>query len=160
MLDTMARYRYISLVATIICLILVKAASPQVSKPLVSQPPNDGWPTYNGDYSGQRHSGIGKIDPANVRELGLAWAFQTGQAAQIKANPIVVGDSLYITTPDNVWALDGRTGRQLWHYTYKANNGFHIGQRGVGVYKNLVFFTTPDNHVISLNSANGSVNWD
>ena len=93
------------------------------------KPSADSWPTYHGDYSGQHHSGLTQITPANVGRLTLAWAFQTGQPQQIKATPILVNGLLYVTTPDNLWALDARSARQVWHYTYPTNQGFHIGHR-------------------------------
>src|SRR6266705_1595845 len=66
----------------------------------------DGWPTYHGDYSGQRHSRLTQVTPANVHQLTLAWAFQTGQTQQIKSTPILVNGVIYVTAPDNIWALD------------------------------------------------------
>src|SRR5438067_953261 len=39
------------------------------------KPAADSWPTYHGDYSGQRHSALTQITPANVSQLALAWAF-------------------------------------------------------------------------------------
>src|SRR5271167_2133197 len=50
-------------------------------------PPVDSWPGYHGDYSGRRHSSLTQITPANVNDLGLAWAFQTSQNASIKSTP-------------------------------------------------------------------------
>ena len=61
-------------------------------------PSVDSWPTYHGDYTGQRHSRLRQITPANVHALSLAWAFQTGQAQQIKASPILVNGVIYLTT--------------------------------------------------------------
>src|SRR5678816_3175829 len=86
----------------------------------------DSWPTYHGDFTGQRHSRLTQIGPENVRQLTLAWSFQTGQTQQIKASPILVDGVIYITTPDNMWALDARSAKQLWRYTYPTNQGFHI----------------------------------
>jgi alcohol dehydrogenase (cytochrome c) len=124
------------------------------------KPSSDSWPTYHGDYSGQRHSRLTQITPANVHQMTLAWAFQTGQAQQIKATPILVNGVLYVTTPDNIWALDARTARQLWRYTYPANQGFHIGHRGAAVYKDFVYLTTPDAHLVALDAKTGKVRWD
>src|SRR2546427_2304389 len=124
------------------------------------KPAADSWPTYHGDYTGQRHSRLTQITPANVHQLTLAWAFQTGQTGQIKASPILVNGVVYVTTPDNVWALDARSGRQLWRYTYPTNEGFHIGHRGVAVYKDAVYFTTPDAHLVSLDARDGKVRWN
>jgi alcohol dehydrogenase (cytochrome c) len=95
-----------------------------------------------------------------VGQLGLAWAFQTGQTQQIKATPIVANGVIYLTTPDNIWAVDARNGRQLWRYSYPMNDGFHIGHRGAAVYKDSVFLTTPDAHLIALDARDGTVKWN
>src|SRR5437879_6238007 len=116
------------------------------------------WPTYNGDYSGRRHSPLSQINQDNVRQLTLAWTAQMNSAS-IKATPLEVDGILYFTTPDNVWALDARTGRRIWHY-FRESKGDHIGNRGVGMYKDWLHFTTPDGHMISLNAKDGSVRWD
>ena len=124
------------------------------------KPPADSWPTYHGDYSGQRHSRLTQITPANVHQLTLAWAFQTNQPQQIKATPILANGVIYITTPDNLWAIDARSARQIWRYTYPANDGFHIGHRGVAVYKDFVYMTTPDAHLVALDARDGKVRWN
>ncbi|OLD80264.1 MAG: pyrrolo-quinoline quinone [Acidobacteria bacterium 13_1_20CM_58_21] len=126
----------------------------------LSTPTSDSWPIYHGDYSGRRHSQLSQITPANVRELTLAWAFQTGQAAQIKSSPIVANGILYVSIPDHVWAVDARTGSQVWHYNYPPNEGSHIGHRGVALYKDAVYFTTPDDHLVCLNARDGTVRWN
>jgi len=131
-----------------------------VDPSLLLKPPADSWPTYHGDYSGRRHTKLKDITPANVHQLSLAWAFQTNQTQQIKASPILVNGVVYITTPDNLWALDARTARQLWKYTYPANQGFHIGHRGAAVYKDLVYLTTPDAHLVALDARTGTVKWN
>ena len=79
---------------------------------------------------------------------------------QIKASPILVDGVIYITTPDNIWALDARSARQLWRYTYPANQGFHIGHRGAAVHRNTVFLTTPDAHLVALDARTGKVKWN
>jgi alcohol dehydrogenase (cytochrome c) len=90
----------------------------------------------------------------------LAWAFQTGQEPNIKSSPLLVNGIIYFSIPDHVWAVDARTGRQLWHYTYKPNEGMHLGQRGVAMYKDWLYFSTPDGHLVSLEAKNGKVRWD
>jgi alcohol dehydrogenase (cytochrome c) len=123
-------------------------------------PTPDSWPTYHGDYSGRRHSRLTQITPDNVRQLTLAWAFETGQSSQIKATPILVNGVVYIAMPDAAWAIDARTGRQVWRYNYPSNDGFHIGHRGVAVHGTSVFLTTPDAHLVSLDINTGKVNWN
>ncbi|HEY1341793.1 MAG TPA: PQQ-binding-like beta-propeller repeat protein, partial [Bryobacteraceae bacterium] len=114
-----------------------------VDSAILTKPPADTWPTYHGDYSGRRHSALTQITPRNAGQLTLAWAFQTGQNAAIKSSPLVVDGVMYFTVPDNVWAIDARSGQQIWHYTYPANKGLHIGHRGLGMYKDWLFFLTP-----------------
>ena len=138
----------------------VSAAAQGVDPSLLLKPTPDSWPTYHGDYSGQHHSRLTQITPANVRQMTLAWAFQTNQTQSIKATPILVNGVIYVTTPDNVWAVDARSGRQIWRYSYPANQGFHIGQRGVAVRGDLVYLTTPDAHLVALDARNGRVRWN
>ena len=113
---------------------------------LIANPPVDSWPSYHGDYSGRRHSSLTQITPQNVSSLALAWAFQTNQDALIKSSPLLVDGVLYFTVPDNVWAVDARTGREIWRYTYKPNEGMHLGHRGVAMYKQWLYFSTLPMH--------------
>jgi alcohol dehydrogenase (cytochrome c) len=135
------------------------AAAQNVDDQLLLHPTPDSWPGYHGDYSGRRHSPLTQITAANVADLGLAWAFQTGQNTSLKCTPILVDGILYFTVPDNVWAVDARSGHQLWHYQYPPNKGDHIGQRGVAIYKDSLFFQSPDAHLISLDAKTGKVRW-
>jgi alcohol dehydrogenase (cytochrome c) len=122
------------------------------------KPPTDTWPTYNGDYSGRRYSTLDQIDRNNVGSLAMAWAFQT-HAAGLKSTPLEVNGVLYFTVPDNAWAVDARTGRQIWHY-YRASQGDHISQRGVAMFQDRVYFGTPDAHLICLDARDGKQIWD
>ncbi|MHB1744587.1 MAG: acido-empty-quinoprotein group A, partial [Acidobacteriaceae bacterium] len=106
-----------------------------VDASMLRNPPADSWPTYHGDYSGRRHSRLTQITRKNVEELGLAWAFQTGQAAELKSSPLLVDGILYFTVPENIWAVDARSGHLIWHYMNPPTRGDHIGNRGVGMYK-------------------------
>src|SRR5215467_5777597 len=127
---------------------------------ILAQESADGWRTYHGDDTGQRHSRLSQLTPANVHQITLVWAFATGETATIKGTPIVSDGIVYVTTPDNVWAIDARSAHQLWRYTYPANEGFHIGHRGVAIYKDSVLFTTPDAHLVALDAHTGKVKWN
>ena len=122
-------------------------------------PGPDTWPLYHGDYSGRRHSHLTQIAPQNVGNLSLAWAFQTHLPTDIKASPLVVDGIVYFSVPDNVWAVDARSGRQVWHYS-RTSVGEHIGHRGVAMYEGWLYFTTPDAHLICLNAKTGKPRWD
>jgi alcohol dehydrogenase (cytochrome c) len=116
------------------------------------------WPTYNGDYSGRRYSPLDQIDRKNVGSLTMAWAFQT-HSVEIKSTPLEVNGILYFTVPDHVWAVDARTGRLVWHY-HRPSDGDHVGQRGVAMYKNRLYFGTTDAHLICLDARDGKPVWD
>ena len=131
-----------------------------VDAQMLLHPPVDSWPSYHGDYSGRRHSSLTQITPQNVRNLSLAWAFQTEQPAEIKSSPLLVDGILYFTVPDNIWAIDARSGHQIWHYNHPKDKGDHIGHRGVAMYKGYLYFLSPDAHLVSLNAKNGTVRWD
>jgi len=125
------------------------------------------WPTFNGDYSGRRYSALTQVNAGNVRNLSLAWAYRADVGpgtypfgVSIKATPLMVDGVLYFTMPDHVWALDAHTGQQLWHYKWETTGGIHIGNRGVGIYGEWLFFETPDNHLISLDRNSGKVRWN
>jgi acido-empty-quinoprotein group A len=127
-------------------------------------PTADVWPTFNGDYSGRRFSPLSLVNSGNVGRLTEIWTAraQTGGAGrdpEIKATPLVVNGVLYYTVPDHAWAVDARTGRQLWHYKWETKGGIHIGNRGVAIYGNWLFLETPDNHLISLDAATGKFRW-
>src|SRR5580658_4863858 len=91
-------------------------------------PPPDSWPLYHGDYTGRRHSHLTQINRQNVGDLTLAWAFQTNQPAEIKSAPLLVDGIVYFTVPENVWAVDARSGHMIWHYQ-RPSKGEHIGHR-------------------------------
>ena len=129
------------------------------SEQMLLHPPADSWPGYHGDYSGRRHSFLNQITPQNVATLALAWAFQTNQTAPIKSSPLLVDGILYFTVPDNIWAVDARSGHVIWRYNKPTSQGEHIGNRGLAMYKDYLFFSAPDAHLISLNAKDGTVRW-
>jgi acido-empty-quinoprotein group A len=133
------------------------ASAQELDPAALLKPPTDTWPTYNGDYSGKRFSTLDQINAGNINSLTLAWAFRTRSAA-IKSTPLEVNGILYFSVPDNVWAVDARFGRRIWHYERKSE-GDHIGHRGLAMYKNWLYFTTPDAHLVCLDAKDGSVRW-
>jgi acido-empty-quinoprotein group A len=145
---------------------------------LLTKPPTDAWPTYHGDYSGRRYSTLKQINADNVKNLTLAWLYRAnisqtgaigggegpqtagaGAAVSIKSTPLMVNGVLYFSSPDHVWAIDARTGREIWHYFWRTRGGIHIGNRGVGLYANWLYFLTPDNYFVSLDAATGKERW-
>ncbi len=128
----------------------------------LQQPPTDSWPTYHGDYSGRRFSPLTKINTGNINSLSLAWVYRVntgGGGGSIKSTPLQINGVLYFTVPDHVWAVDARTGREIWHHVWPSKGGEHIGNRGVGVSGNALYFETPDCNLVSLNLKDGKERW-
>ena len=119
--------------------------------------PTDAWPTYHGDYTGRRYSTLDQINQKNVDSLTLAWVFST-RGLNLKSTPLEVNGILYFTSPDNVWAVDARLGREIWHYETKTEGG-KIGHRGVAMWKDYLYFETGDAHLVSLNARDGKERW-
>lgn len=116
------------------------------------------WPTYNGDYSGRRFSNLSQINAGNVKNLRLVWTFDSGNSP-IKATPLMIDGVLYFSVPDKAWAVDARTGHQIWYWQTKTRGGTHIGQRGVAMYGKWLFLVTPDDYLVSLDAATGKERW-
>lgn len=155
------RNEILSAAAVLALLVVPRATFAQApDSQMLLHPPADSWPIYHGDYSGRRHSALTQITPQNVKNLSLAWAFQTNQTHQIKSSPLLVDGILYFTVPENIWAVDARSGHQIWHYTHPRTEGEHLGHRGVAMYKGYLYFVTPDAHLVSLNAKDGSIRWE
>ena len=151
--------------------------APALDPASLGKPPVDSWPTYHGDYSGRRYSTLKQITRDNVKNLTLAWVYRLNTSRAnaivggagpddappgnptIKSTPLLVNGTLYLSAPDHVWAVDARTGREVWHHYWKTRGGNHIGNRGVGMYGNWLYFLTPDNYFVSLDAATGKERW-
>jgi acido-empty-quinoprotein group A len=146
-------------------LVPVLVCAQELTPETLLKPGTDTWPTYNGDYSGRRHSRLDQINTSNVTSLSSAWMYRAsnfgagGFGSVIKSTPIEVNGVLYFTMPDNVWAVDARNGREIWHYKYPPNEGGHIGQRGVAMLGNWIYTETPDCNLVSLNAKDGKERW-
>jgi alcohol dehydrogenase (cytochrome c) len=77
----------------------------------------------------------------------------------VKGTILQVGGVLYVTAPDNVWAIDATDGHELWRYFWKTRGGTHIGNRGAGMWRNYLYFETPDNYLVSLDARTGQERW-
>ena len=80
--------------------------------------------------------------------------------ANVKGTPLMVNGVLYVTSPDNAWALDARDGRELWHYFWRTKGSTPIANRGVGIWKDYLYFVTPDNFFVSLDAKTGKERWN
>jgi alcohol dehydrogenase (cytochrome c) len=136
-----------------------------------SEPEN--WLTYYGAYDGQRYSPLDQINTENVKRIGPAWIFQAGASGMIagpstysfEAAPIVVDGIMFLSGWDGwVWALDARTGTEIWRYKHATPYDVSLCcgnvNRGVAVAQGKVFVATPNAHVVALDATTGKHVWD
>jgi PQQ-dependent dehydrogenase (methanol/ethanol family) len=132
----------------------------------VARPKPGEWPTYHGHLSGNRHSPLDQINASNVSRLAPSWTFPVpGTRGALQVTPIVVDGLMYVTAVNAVWALDARTGSEVWHYSRPRTKGL-VGDaagginRGVAVVGDRVFMQTDHAHVIALHRIGGQLLWD
>jgi alcohol dehydrogenase (cytochrome c) len=132
---------------------------------LLKHPVGDNWPTYNGDYTGRRYSGLREINRTNVAQLRAAWVFHPGNSQRLEVTPVVIRGVMYVTSANDVFALDAATGRTVWHYARPVSSGLLDDaaahkSRGVAVWGHFVYSETDDAHLLCLDARSGNLLWD
>jgi PQQ-dependent dehydrogenase (methanol/ethanol family) len=124
------------------------------------------WPTYSGNINGNRYSVLTDINASNVKQLRLAWIHPIPYFG-LETTPLVIDGVMYVTGPNQVQALDGRTGREIWNYSRpRAATGTIPGDaakganRGAAVLGDRVFFITDNAHLICLQRLTGALLWE
>jgi PQQ-dependent dehydrogenase (methanol/ethanol family) len=131
---------------------------------VVTPRPGD-WPTYHGALSGNRYSLLHQIDTTNVGRVAPQWLFPIADATRLEVTPVVAGGVMYVTAANEAFALDARTGRQVWHYVRSLTKGV-IGDaggainRGAALLDDRLFMVTDDAHLLALSRVDGRLLWD
>src|ERR1700680_3150056 len=123
------------------------------------------WLTYSGSYASQRYSALQQINAANVKNLELKWVFQAQSLQKFETTPLVVDGIMYLTqSPNDVVALDAKTGRAFWLYHYAPSPAARpccgIVNRGVAILGDSLFMATVDAHLVAIDAKNGHLIWD
>ena len=141
---------------------------------------NTEWPYYGNDAGGSRYSILEQINDRNATQVKSAWTFHTGELetykgtdaeskAAFEATPIMIDGKLYFSTAtDRVFALDARTGRQIWTYDPKIDlkeDFSEITSRGVAAWPvnssssnnsaQIIFIGTIDGRLIAIDAKTG-----
>ena len=117
------------------------------------------WLTYSGTYASQRHSTLSQVTRDNVADLGLKWVFQTRRALNFQATPLVVDGVMYLTQPPNdVVALDARTGRVFWVYEHVPSRGGG-SNRGLAIHGDTLLMGTVDAMLVAVDAKSGGPLW-
>ncbi len=131
----------------------------------IAEPKPGDWPTYHGHLSGNRHSPLRQIHAGNVAQLAPKWIFSIPNARRLEVTPVVVDGVMYVTTANRAYALDARSGRQIWRYQRPLTKGL-VGDaasginRGVAVLGDKVFMVTDHAHLIALHRLTGKLLWE
>ena len=132
----------------------------------IARPKPGEWPTYHGRLGGNRHSTLDQINTTNVARLAPKWTFQVPEArGTLQVTPVVFDGLMYVTAVNAVYALDARTGRQVWQYSRPRTPGL-VGDpasginRGVAVLGDRIFLQTDHAHLIALHRLTGQLLWD
>ena len=123
------------------------------------------WPTYHGDPSGNRYTTLTQIDKTNVSRLAPRWVFPLSNVTQVENTPIVVEGIMYVSSANEVYALDAGSGRQIWRYRRPRTAGLAgnaaIGfNRGVAISGERLFMLTDNAHMIAIGRFNGDLLWE
>jgi len=120
------------------------------------------WSHYNGDPRGNRYTTMTQITKDNVARLSPKWVFPIPGGGSSQTTPSVVGGVMYMAHPNECFALDAGTGRQIWHYQRprsKAPTAAHAN-RGVSIAGDRLFMVSDDAHLLALNRFTGELLWD
>jgi len=155
----------------IMLFVLVLLASPLAAAEVTSQrlehaasePQN--WLMYSGAYNSQRYSGLGQINKTNVKKLELQWVLQDQVPGVWQSNPLVVDGVMYLTQrPNDVMAVDAKTGKHFWIYRWTPDPGSRVccgsNNRGLAMLGDTLFMGTLDAHLIAIDAKTGKPVWN
>lgn len=138
-----------------------------VSQDMLNRAANDGnnFLHTNGNYEQTRYYPSKQINTENVKNLRPEWIFQTEIVESLETTPIVVNGIMYVTTSFNhIYALDARTGEQIWHFKHKMGpiTTYCCGpnNRGVAIFDDMLFMGTLDAKMLGLDSKTGKLIWE
>lgn len=132
------------------------SASAQVSYEDILKGAGEDWLTYAGTYHGSRYSPLTQIRPENAGSLVPKWVYHVPNASGLRTSPIVHKGVMYVTNTNAIFAIDARSGRQIWEYidTRAKKQGVN---RGAAILGDWVYFTTADNYLTALDRRTGGL---
>ena len=117
------------------------------------------WLTYSGDYGAVRFRNLKQINTSNVRNLRPQWIYQTGVPGAFQTTPLVVDGVMYFTTGNgSAYALDARSGRELWRYRYPDSERTYVN-RGAAILGQLLYMLTFEATLLAIDIRDGHLVW-
>ena len=123
------------------------------------------WLMYSGGYMSQRYSLLRQIDRTNVKNLELKWILPNQVFGAWQATPLVVDGIMYLTQrPNDVMAVDAKTGRVFWQYRHTVSPDARVccgsNNRGLAILGDTLFLATLDARLIAIDARNGRPLWN
>jgi len=105
------------------------------------------WPVYGGTPENNHYSALDQINRSNVKNLQVAWSYDTGEQGGLQTSPLMVGDVFYGISPtQKVFALNAATGKELWK--------FDAGTKGLQPDRGLAYWSSGSDHRIFVGVMN------
>jgi len=123
------------------------------------------WLTYSGGYFSQRYSALKQLDRSNVKNLEMKWILPNQVFGAWQSTPLVVDGVMYVTQrPNDVLAVDAKTGRVFWLYRYTPSPDARVccgsNNRGVAILGDALFMGTLDGRLVAIDTKTGKANWN
>lgn len=126
----------------------------------------ENWLTHGRTYDEQRFSPLNQISSANVSQLGLAWFIDLPTKRGVEATPLVIDGVMFTTGSWSiVYAIDVRSGHQIWSYDPQVNRAWaqyaccDVVNRGVAAWGKKIYVGTLDGFLVALDSESGAEVW-
>jgi quinohemoprotein ethanol dehydrogenase len=136
------------------------------TKHIITKSPAAEWLTYGGDYDETRHSPLRQINTETINQLGVAWTYDLATNRGVEATPIVLNGIMYVTSAWSlVYALDAKTGEELWVYDPEVDRRVgakaccDVVNRGVATYGGKIYVGVIDGRLEALDAKTGKKVW-
>jgi alcohol dehydrogenase (cytochrome c) len=158
-------FRFLFLLAFIVSASYVLHAQVTYDRILKAASEPHNWLTYGGTYTSQRYSPLTQITQGNVAQLEQKWMLQDQVFGAWQSNPLVVDGVMYLTErPNDVMAVDAKTGRMYWLYRYTPSPDAKVccgaNNRGVAILGDTLYMGTLDAHLVAIDAKSGKPLWN
>lgn len=124
------------------------------------------WLSYGMTYDEQRFSRLDQVNLETVSDLGVAWTYNLSTNRGVESTPIFVDGVMYVTSAWSVvYALDAKTGEELWVYDPDVDRSVGVNaccdvvNRGVAVWNGKIFVGITDGRLEAIDAKTGKVVW-
>jgi alcohol dehydrogenase (cytochrome c) len=120
-----------------------------------------GWRGYNRGYDGQRYADVDQITAANVATLAPVCEVKLGEEGPFQAGPLVLGDTLIVTTARTTAALNATNCALIWrHVDDPKGKPVMPVNRGAAYLDGRIIRGTPDGRLFALDAKTGKTVWE